>query len=109
MIWKSTEPEQRTADQPITSFVENEQTRTFSFVLDPKGRNVAPSISLEESRELAKTGLRDTAYFSKAKIVYAQGGGISDIQKACGRSPSYAQKVHAAFERVNSRNRKKHS
>lgn len=102
MTWKIVELETRPQDikPKITSILANPVTNTFEFVLDPKGRSVPETLTLEDRRELAKTGLRNQTYFEKAKQVYARGGGIKEIWLKCGNSVSYAEKVHAAFEKA---------
>lgn len=102
MTWKIVELEERPKDvkPKLTSILANKATNTFEFVLKPKGRNVQESLTLEDRRELARTGLRNEAYFVKAKHVYARGGGIKEIWVKCGKSVSYAEKVHAAFEKA---------
>lgn len=80
------------------SYVEKD-TGTVVWTLK-QARPVSDSLTLDDRRELAKTGLTDEAYFIKAKVVFAAGGGRKDILKACGRSPSYAAKVYAAFRRA---------
>lgn len=79
----------------------NPSTNTFEFVIQKKVRACASeSLTLQDRRELAKTRLNNEAYFVKAKAVYAAGGGINEIRARCGGSLSYAEKVHAAFERA---------
>lgn len=84
-----------------TSFVSNPETNTIEWVLDAKMRPVvSDTLTTDDRQQLAKTGLNNLVYFSRAKVVYAAGGGAAEIQKACGKSLSYAEKVHAAFERA---------
>lgn len=88
--------------QNISSAVlTNEQTNTFEFILDKKPRTeISETLTIDDRRELTKTRLKDESYFEKAKRVYAAGGGIDKIHSICGKSLSYAEKVHAAFERA---------
>ena len=85
-----------------TAYVENPETNTIAWVDTPSGRvGIVPELTLQDRRELAKTPLKDEIYFFKAKRVYAAGGKAKEIRKECGRSPSYAEKVYAAFNRAN--------
>lgn len=87
--------------QTTSAVLVNASTNTFEFVLDRKARpGVVSKLTLQDRRELTKTRLSDEAYFSTAKEVYAAGGGINEIHGKCGKSLSYAEKVHAAFERA---------
>lgn len=84
-----------------TAIVVNADTNTFEFVLRPKGRvETSDVLSLEDLRELRKTGLNNRLYFEQAKRVFAAGGGAKDIRNACGLSPSAAKKVLAALNRA---------
>lgn len=78
----------------------NPATNTFDFVMERKTRDVSDKITPDDVRELAKTGLKDESYFIRAKAVYAAGGGTKEIWIKCGNSVSYAEKVHAAFQRA---------
>ncbi len=85
-----------------TAFTIDERTGAVEWNLKrSSGRvGIVPELTLQDRRELAKTALKDEAYFVKAKRVYAANGGAKAIRKACGRSPSYAKQVLAAFNRA---------
>lgn len=86
-----------------TAYVVNEETGTIGWTDKPSGRpDVSPELTLQDRRELAKTPLKDQAYFTRAKRIYAAGGGAKEIRTGCGRSVSYSEKVLAAFNRANS-------
>lgn len=92
---------QELVEQKNSVILTNPVTNTFDFVIDRKTRpGVSESLTIEDRRELVKTRLNDLDYFAKAKAVYAAGGGAEKIQEVCGKSISYAEKVHAAFERA---------
>lgn len=79
----------------------NERTNTFEFIIDKKTRKgISETLTIDDRRELIKTGLNNEEYFELAKRVYAAGGDINEIHSKCGKSLSYAEKVHAAFERA---------
>lgn len=87
--------------QKSSAILTNPVTNTFDFVMDRKTRpGVSESLTLEDRRELVKTRLNNPDYFAHAKAVYAAGGGAEKIQQVCGKSLSYAEKVHAAFKRA---------
>lgn len=110
LFTRQTEPP---ADEPrqtaTTVYVENAGTNTFGFVLKPSARTVSPDLTTDDRRELEGNSppLRNTAVNVRAKRIYAAGGKARDIETGCRVSPSYAEKLHAAFSRANPCNCKK--
>lgn len=101
MKFQDFSPTQEAQRPTSTAIVVNADTNTFEFVMRPKGRvETSDVLSLEDLRELRKTGLNNRLYFEQAKRVFAAGGGAKDIRKACGLSPSAAKKVLAALNRA---------
>lgn len=106
-IFRSSEPVQEAPERVHAWFISDKETGTVEWILDAKQRDLEPTLDIHDNRELAKTRLKDSIYFAKAKRLYSIGAGIQKIHDECGKSLSYAEKVHAAFERaVNNRNRK---
>lgn len=97
---------QQEPEQKPGKYLENDG-KTIVWTMATERVQVSPELTLQDRRELAKTGLTDDVYFVKAKRVYAAGGKKKAIQKACGRSPSYAAKVYAAFNRAKANMNKK--
>lgn len=98
-------PKEETQEVGHTWFVSDERTGTIEWIQKPLARKKAdPSLTVDDRRELAKTGLKDERYFIKAKVIFAAGGGIGKMHDECGKeykkSLSYAEKVHAAFKRA---------
>lgn len=92
---------QPTEEGQATAFLENPATNTFGFVIKPKGRaNVVPELTLQDRRELTKTGLNNESWFIIAKRAFAANGRIKDIRNACKCSPSSAKKMYGAFNRA---------
>lgn len=104
-----TPPADERRQTSTTVYVENESTNTFGFVLKPSTRTVSPDLTTDDRRELEsnKPPLRNTVVNVKAKRIYAAGGKAKDIETGCRVSPSYAEKLHAAFSRANPCNCKK--
>lgn len=97
LFW-SAEPPESKQEVVSSAFVSDAQTGTIEWVLKPKARTeTSPVLTIHDRRELAKTDLKDDVYFAKAKRVYAAGGGVKKIRSECGKSLSYARKVHRAF------------
>lgn len=92
---------QRQEEQRNSVVLTNAVTNTFEFVIERKSRpGVSDKLTIEDRRELVKTRLNDPVYFEQAKAVFAAGGDTAKIREVCGKSLSYAEKVHAAFERA---------
>ena len=94
-------PTENTKLPPSTAVLVDENTNTFEFPMRPKGCvETSDALTIEDLRELRKTGLNNRLYFEQAKRVFAAGGGTKDIRNACGLSPSAAKKVLAALNRA---------
>ncbi len=91
------------AKEPVTGRITVDAERNcYEWVLTPKSRKATPELTKEDREELlrGKPPLKNMEKAARAKVIYAAGGDIEDILAGLKCSLSYAQKLHAAFERA---------